>query len=128
MFNGVIDSREVRAQRVSSSSRSLGGSSLRHSEQELEVARLREELRQRDEYARAQQEYYASYNAQQQAAIQVSLSRQQFAFEAFTDTLHLQAMFQQMGQNIVFPEFQPPPPPPQWGMHPPAPSPAAQVS
>ena len=106
-------------------------SSLRLSDQELEVTRLREELRQRDEYAKTQQEYYASYNAQRDAAIQVSLSSQQLAFGAFpntnTDTLHLQAMFQQMGQTIVFPEFQPPPPP-QWGMYSPAPSPAAQVS
>ena len=70
-MDGVIDSREVRAQRASSSSRS-SGVSRRSSEQELEVARLREELRRRDEYTRAQQEYYASYNAQQQAAIQVS--------------------------------------------------------
>ncbi len=66
----MIDSREVLAQRASSSSRSSGVS--RSSDQELEAARLREEIRQRDEYARVQQEYYASYNAQQQAAIQVS--------------------------------------------------------
>ena len=67
----MIDSREVRAQRASSSSRS-SGVSRRSSEQELEVARLRDELRQRDEYARAQQEYYTAYNAQQQATIQVN--------------------------------------------------------
>ena len=74
-MDGVIDSREVRAQRASSSSRS-SGVSRRSSEQELEVARLCEELRRRDEYTReqlrAQQEYYAAYNAQQQAVIQVS--------------------------------------------------------
>ena len=73
-MDGVIDSREVRAQRASSSSRSSGVS--RSSDQELEVARLREEIRQRDEYTRqqlrTQQEYYAALYAQQQAAIQVS--------------------------------------------------------
>ena len=69
-MDGVIDSREVRAQRASSSSWS-SGVSRRSSDQELEVARLREELRRRDEYTRAQQEYaraqkeyYAAYNAQ----------------------------------------------------------------
>ena len=74
-MDGVIDSREVQSQRASSSSWSSRVSS-RSSEQELEVARLREELRRRDEYTReqlrAQQEYYAAYNAQQQATIQVS--------------------------------------------------------
>jgi hypothetical protein len=70
-LDGVIDSREVRAQRTSSSSRSSGASS-REREYELEVARLHEELRRRDEFARAQQEYHASYNAQQQAALRVS--------------------------------------------------------
>ena len=81
MLQGVIDSREVvRAHRSSSSSRSSGVSSLRRSEQDLEVARLREELRQRDEYAKAQQEYYASYNAERDAAIQVSPSSLYIAF------------------------------------------------
>ena len=79
MFNGVIDSTEVRRAQRGSSSRSSGVSVHRSSQHDLEMARLREELRQRDEFLqaqqehqRAQQEYYGQYQLQQQAAIQVS--------------------------------------------------------
>ena len=77
LFDGVIDTREVRAQRSGGSSRSSGASSRRPTEQELEIARLREEARQRDEYyaaaARQRDEYYAAYLKQQQDVLQVSI-------------------------------------------------------
>ena len=99
MFTGVIDSRDVRAQR-GSSSQSSGGSSSRHrrTEQDIVIENLQEALRQRDEYTRAQneynmqqqeyyrqqQEYFANYAAQQQNWIQVSMMLQQLAFRAFS--------------------------------------------
>ncbi|KAG8064990.1 hypothetical protein GUJ93_ZPchr0004g38295 [Zizania palustris] len=72
MFNGVIDSRAVRAQKSAQSSQSsVGvGSSRRRSEENPEVVRLREEMRRRDEHSRQQQEYYTACLAQQQAMIQ----------------------------------------------------------
>ena len=74
MFNGMIDSREVRAQRRSSLESSGGSSSRqRRTTRDMEIERLREELRQRDEYQKQQQDYWASYNAQQQSVIQVSM-------------------------------------------------------
>ena len=58
----MINTREVRAQRSGgSSSRTSGGSTRRCTEQELEIARLREEARQRDEYLK----YYAAVMEQQ---------------------------------------------------------------
>jgi hypothetical protein len=46
MLNGVIDSREVRAQKAAQSSQSSGSSSIRrHSEDELEIIRLKEAMR-----------------------------------------------------------------------------------
>ena len=67
MFNGIIDSREVRAQKAAQSSQSSGSvsSSLRRSDEQLEILRLREALKQRDDY-------YASYLAEQHAMLQVS--------------------------------------------------------
>jgi hypothetical protein len=66
MLNGVIDSREMRAQKEALSSQSSGTSSVRRrSEDELEIIRLKEAMRQRDEY-------YAACFAQQQAMLQVS--------------------------------------------------------
>jgi predicted oxidoreductase (fatty acid repression mutant protein) len=66
MLNGVIDSREVRAQKAALSSHSSGTSSVRRrSEDELEIIRLKEAMRQRDEY-------FAACFAQQQAMLQVS--------------------------------------------------------
>jgi hypothetical protein len=74
MFNGMIHSREVRAQRRSSSESSGGSSSRqRRTTRDMEIERLREEVRQRDEYQKQQQDYWASYNAQQQSVIQVSM-------------------------------------------------------
>ena len=80
MFPGVIDSTQVRAG-SSSGRRSL----LRGSERNIEVANLQEALRQQErmqkaqeeairqhqEHARIQQEYYAAQFAQQQALLQV---------------------------------------------------------
>jgi hypothetical protein len=61
MLNGVIASREVRAQKAAQSSQSSVSSSVHHcSEDELEIIRLKETMRQRDEY-------YSAYLAQQQA-------------------------------------------------------------
>jgi hypothetical protein len=66
MLNGVIDSREVKAQKVALSSQSSSTSSIhRRSEDELNIIRLKEAMRQRDEY-------YATCFAQQQAMLQVS--------------------------------------------------------
>lgn len=76
----MINTTDFRASRRSASgSRSSGPSSRRLTEEELEIVRLREENRQRDEQLRAQteqlraqSEYYASVHAQQQQMIQVS--------------------------------------------------------
>jgi hypothetical protein len=66
MLNGVIDSREVKVQKAALSSQSSSISSVRRrSEDELEIIRLKEAMRQRDEY-------YAACFAQQQAMLQVS--------------------------------------------------------
>ena len=66
--------REVReSQRLASSSQSCGGSSRRPTKQELEIARLREENRLRDEQLKAQSEYYAQVQEQQQQLLQVSI-------------------------------------------------------
>jgi hypothetical protein len=66
MLNGVIDSREVRAQKAGLSSHSAGTSSVRRcSGDELEIIRLKEAMRQRDEY-------FAACFVQQQAMLQVS--------------------------------------------------------
>ncbi|KAL5198026.1 hypothetical protein ABZP36_001538 [Zizania latifolia] len=65
MFNGVMDSRQVRAQKSTQSSQSSGVSSTRRrSEEELEIIRLKEALRQRDEY-------YGAYLTQQTAMLQI---------------------------------------------------------
>jgi hypothetical protein len=51
MLNGVIDSREVRAQKAAQSSQNLGSSSVhRRLVDELEIIRLKEAMRQQDEY------------------------------------------------------------------------------
>ena len=92
MFDGVIDSSEVRAQRGSSSQSSSGTSRRsRPSAAEVEIARLREEIRQRDEYQRqcaeyqaAQQQYWAEYNARQQEAIQVVSTHSSYHFRMYT--------------------------------------------
>jgi hypothetical protein len=50
MLNEIIDSREVRAQKVAQSSQSSGSSFIpRRSEERLEIEILKESLRQRDE-------------------------------------------------------------------------------
>jgi len=69
MFNGVIDSRDARPSKASSSQTSCG--SRRTTEKDLEIARLRDQLKQQKESAKAKEEYQAAYNAQIQAAIQV---------------------------------------------------------
>jgi hypothetical protein len=69
MFTGVIDSRDVRSQRGSSSQSSGGSIRHRRTEQEILMERMQEELRQRDEFVKAQAEYnlqQAEYNRQQQ--------------------------------------------------------------
>ena len=73
----MINTTDFRASRRSASgSGSSGRSSRRLTEQELEIVRLREENRERDEQLRAQteqlraqSEYYASVHAQQQQMI-----------------------------------------------------------
>jgi hypothetical protein len=51
MLNGVIDLREVRAQKAAQPSQSLGSSSTRRRlEDEHEIFRLKDAMRQRDEY------------------------------------------------------------------------------
>jgi hypothetical protein len=66
MLNGVIDSREVKVQKAAPSSQSSSISSIRRrSEDELKIIRLKEAMRQRDEY-------YAACFAQQQVMLQVS--------------------------------------------------------
>ena len=57
----------ISSQRSGSSARTSGASTRRPTEQELEIARLREEMRQRDAYMKAQNEYYARVQAEQQA-------------------------------------------------------------
>ncbi|PWZ04937.1 hypothetical protein Zm00014a_033909 [Zea mays] len=80
----MINTTDFRASRRSASgSRSSGPSSRRLTEQELEIVRLCEENRQRDEQLRAQteqlraqSEYYASVHAQQQQMLQGLVSQQ----------------------------------------------------
>ena len=50
MFTGVIDSREVRREKAASGSQSSGAASCRTSGSDAEVARLREEMANRDAY------------------------------------------------------------------------------
>jgi hypothetical protein len=51
MLNGLFDSREVRSQKAAQSSQSSKSSSIHHrSEDELEIIRLKEAIRRRDEY------------------------------------------------------------------------------
>jgi hypothetical protein len=58
MFNGLIDSTEVRAQR-GSSSRSSGGSTHRHRmEQDIVNERMEQQLRKNEEYNLQVQGYY----------------------------------------------------------------------
>jgi hypothetical protein len=83
MFDGVIDSRQVRAQRAGSS-RSSSRSTRRSSEHDIEVTRLQEALRQRDEYYKVQQDNAAEF-AQQLALLQVSLIRHHLAFVSFSN-------------------------------------------
>jgi hypothetical protein len=52
MFTGMIDSRELQAKRGSSSHSSDGSSRGRHTNQEVELERLLEELWRHDEYAK----------------------------------------------------------------------------
>jgi hypothetical protein len=51
MLNGLVDSQMVRAQKVVALSQSTGGGSFipRHSEDRLEIEKLKESLRQQDE-------------------------------------------------------------------------------
>jgi hypothetical protein len=67
MLNGVIDSREVKAQKAALSSQSSASTSsvCRRSKDELEIIRLEETIRQWDEY-------YAACFAQQQMMLQIS--------------------------------------------------------
>ncbi|PWZ18816.1 hypothetical protein Zm00014a_013776 [Zea mays] len=99
LFDGIINTTDFRASRRSASgSRSSGPSSRRLTEQELEIVRLREENRQRDEQLRAQTEHYASVHAQQQQMLQLLAQQQGIPYVA-------------------------PPPPPQWTFVPMSPPP-----
>lgn len=86
LFNGLINSAELRPL-VASSSRGSGSGSRAHSVQAAEMARMQEELRQRKEYEKQQEEfqrqqmeyqrqsqqYYLDIIAQQQQTIQVGV-------------------------------------------------------
>jgi hypothetical protein len=66
MLNRLIDSREVRSQKAAQSSQTSGNSSICCcSKDELKIIRLKEAMRQRDEY-------YCACLAQQQAMLQIS--------------------------------------------------------
>jgi hypothetical protein len=66
IFNGIIDSSKVRAQKAAQLSQISGSSYVpRRSKEQLEIIQLKESLRQRDEY-------YTTCLAQQQAILQVS--------------------------------------------------------
>jgi hypothetical protein len=66
IFNGIIDSSKVRAQKAAQLSQISGSSYVpRRSKEQLEIVQLKESLRQRDEY-------YTTCLAQQQAILQVS--------------------------------------------------------
>jgi hypothetical protein len=85
MFNGVVDSRHVRAQKTVTSSQSTGAGS-RFVSRQLEIEQLKKTLRQRDEEQRQrdkfqralyeamsqQDDYYAHAFVQQQLIRQVS--------------------------------------------------------
>ena len=62
----------ISSQRSGSSARTSGASTRRPTEQDLEIARLREEMRQRDAYIKTQNEYYARVQAEQQKLLLVS--------------------------------------------------------
>jgi hypothetical protein len=63
MLNGLIDSRDVRSQKVAQLSQSSASSSIRRrSEDQLEIIRLKEAMRQRGKY-------YVACFAQQQAML-----------------------------------------------------------
>lgn len=91
MFTGVVDSRDVRSRRGSSSQSSgCTSSRYRRTEQDLVIENLQEALRaqneynlQQQEYHRKQQEYFANYTAQQQDWIAVSMISEQLAFRPF---------------------------------------------
>ncbi|WVZ96398.1 hypothetical protein U9M48_042038 [Paspalum notatum var. saurae] len=102
MFNGMIDSRQVRRR---SSSQSSGGSSSRQhrTTSEMEFDSLRQEIQKRDAFLKAQEEYQKEQQAHAQR-----LHAQQMAA--------IQAMYQAQGMTFVIPEVAPAPVLPQWGM------------
>jgi hypothetical protein len=58
MFNGLIDSTEVRAQRESSSRSSGGSTHYCRTEQDIVNKRMKQRLRENEEYNLQVQEYY----------------------------------------------------------------------
>ena len=91
MFTGVVDSRDVRTRRGSSSQISgCTSSRYRCTEQDAVIKNLQEALRvqneynlRQQEYHRQQQEYFAKYTTDQQAWIAVSMISEQLAFRQF---------------------------------------------
>ena len=105
MFNGLIDSRGVQR---GSSSHSAGGSSSRQrrTTSDMEIESLKQEIERRDAFPKAQAEYqrqrdahHEYVNAQQMAAIQVSMNVNNYHSYHYQNELLtcciLQSMFQQ---------------------------------
>lgn len=88
LFGRMIDSMEVRAQRMSSLSRSSSLSSRWPIEQELAVARLCEELIQHDEHQQAQPDYFYSFMRQHQATTQVSINDSYSSFKYLKNNIY----------------------------------------
>ena len=138
MFTGVIDSTELRSRGGSSSQAGCGSSSRsRRSVSSMEEAmreqqeKFREEMRQQQmAFLQQQSEYMATYNAQAQQEMNVSVLfiLNTLDIGSITNILYLQqSWFPQQAQQqpFVFPQFQPPMP--QWGLHAPPPPPPPQV-
>jgi hypothetical protein len=138
MFTDVIDSMELRSRGGSSSQAGCGSSSRsRRSVSSMEDAmreqqkKFREELRQQQmAFLQQQSEYMATYNAQAQQAMNVSVLfiPNMLDIGSITNILYLQqSWFPQQAQQqpFVFPQFQPSML--QWGLHAPPPPPPTQA-
>ena len=87
MFNGMIDSSEVRASLGSSSQSSGGSIRRRRTEQDIANERMEQRLRAQEEYNKQMHEYNKQMHeffAQREQMFQVSMRLQQFAFGAFS--------------------------------------------
>ena len=80
MFNGMINSSEVRASLGSSSQSSGGNIRRRRTEQDIANERTEQRLRAQEEYNKQMHEFFA----QREQMFQVCMRFQQFAFGAFS--------------------------------------------